>query len=213
MPVASVPVGHGALLVPSGEEVHAAVVGGSVIEGYPDSDYGGSFGQVEVGVVLVPGFFASDSWGFEQCHVLEHFDLAAEQVFEDFHQFGVVHEGLGGGVEVAKPHEFAHVVEVAISTDFFDFASGFVFELQLDPFGVFVEDDVEHGAEYRVNFLLVDGVCYRHKPELMVLFDHCLVERGEAVDRRYAHFGSVQVVGVLFDWNVIKRDAHESGCG
>jgi hypothetical protein len=69
------------LLVPSGEEVHAAVVGGSVIEGYPDSDYGGSFGQVEVGVVLVPGFFASDSWGFEQCHVLEHFDLAAEQVF------------------------------------------------------------------------------------------------------------------------------------
>ena len=60
--------------------------------------------------------------------------------------------------------------------------------------------------------MLVDCVGDGHKSQLFVLLDHGLVEGGEAVDGLNAHFGVVEFGGVLFDGNVIKRDAHELGC-
>lgn len=55
LPVTTVEVGNRTLAMAAGEEVHTAVLRIGVVEGDPDSDYVGSFGQVEVGVVLMPG--------------------------------------------------------------------------------------------------------------------------------------------------------------
>ena len=62
-------VPQGAELVAAGQDVHAAVFYGGVVEGQPG---GGDLFQrqpVEVGVVLVPGLFRADKGGLRQRHL------------------------------------------------------------------------------------------------------------------------------------------------
>ena len=59
LPVAAFEMHDGAFAVPSGEELHAVVFDRGLVERDPDADDGRAERVVEVGVILVPWFFAA----------------------------------------------------------------------------------------------------------------------------------------------------------
>ena len=64
LPVASFEMYDGSCSMALGDDVHTAVFWIRGVEGNPRADDAGVHGQVEVGVVLVPGFFASNAGRF-----------------------------------------------------------------------------------------------------------------------------------------------------
>ena len=68
-----------ALLVPAGEELHAAVGDRRLVERDPHPDHGRAEGVFEIGLVLVPGFFPAEARRLDQRHVLEHLGVMALQ--------------------------------------------------------------------------------------------------------------------------------------
>ena len=71
LPVSPPKVQPGAFFVRFGDDVETPVFGCGLVQGKPDAGYGGIYGNVEVGAVLVPGFFPADARGFDEGHVLE----------------------------------------------------------------------------------------------------------------------------------------------
>lgn len=64
LPVASFEMYDGTCSMALGDDVHAAVFGIRGIKSNPRADDAGVHGHVKVGVVLVPGFFASNAGRF-----------------------------------------------------------------------------------------------------------------------------------------------------
>ena len=64
LPVASFEMYDGTCAMALGDDVHAPIFGIRGVEGNPRADDAGVHGYVKVGVVLVPGFFASNAGWF-----------------------------------------------------------------------------------------------------------------------------------------------------
>ena len=64
LPVASFEMYDGTCAMALGDDVHASIFGIRGVEGNPGADDAGVHGHVKVGVVLVPGFFASNAGWF-----------------------------------------------------------------------------------------------------------------------------------------------------
>lgn len=64
LPVASFEMYDGTCSMALGDDVHTPIFGIRGIEGDPRADDAGVHGQIEVGVILMPGFFASNAGRF-----------------------------------------------------------------------------------------------------------------------------------------------------
>ena len=119
------------------------------VNGDPYADNGGANGVIEIGAVLVPGFFAAYVRGFDQAHVLKEYGCVIHQAREDGEEIWIVGEVVEPRVVIDEFPDFSHAVPARFACEFG----------KMPAFGGFCQDAFE------VLALAVDEV------------PHCLADR------------------------------------
>ena len=118
LPVAPPEMRDGSFAMGSGDDVQAPVFFCGGVDCDPYADDGGAYGVVEIGAVLMPGFFAAYVRGFDQSHVLKEYGGVVHHAGEDGEDVGVVGEVVEPGVIIDEFPEFAHAVAARFACEF-----------------------------------------------------------------------------------------------
>ena len=123
------------------------------INGDPYANNSGANGIIEIGAVLVPGFFAANARGFDQSHVLKEYGCVIHQAREDGEDVWIVGEVVESRVVIDKFPDFTHHIASPITCDFGKASAFGGFGHYALKVRVFAIDEVPHGLADRFDLL------------------------------------------------------------
>ena len=118
LPVAPLKVRNGTFSMGSGNDVQTSVFFCCGINGDPYANNSGANGIIEIGAVLVPGFFAANARGFDQSHVLKEYGCVIHQAREDGEDVWIVGEVVEPRVVIDEFPDFSHAIAARFACEF-----------------------------------------------------------------------------------------------